>query len=151
MADTKLDRQVKLSGALPAEDRENGLDHLASQLVDDPEGTLVLALCVLDVKSVTHDIVSDVYVPMLRIREIEGVLLDQSPADVREYMRTLREDRRGIEQDPLPDAIDEELADHLDARRDREEAAREDATVAVVPADEDAVVFHPFEKREGRR
>ena len=138
MADTKLDKQLKLSGALPGEDRENGLDHLAPAIVDDPEGTLVFALVVLDTRSVTHDVLSGVDVPMLRIREVEGVMLDDVPGEVRNYMESLRVQRRGAEQDPLPE--DEPLLDHLDA-----------TTVAIVPADEDAVIFNPFQQRGGRR
>ena len=95
MADTKLDKQVRLSGALPGEDRENGLDRLAGALVDDPTGSMVLAVVVLDVKSVNHDIVSDVYVPLMRIREIEAVMRDEAPAHVVEWMLALRDQRRG--------------------------------------------------------
>ena len=138
MADTKLDKQLKLSGALPGEDRENGLDHLAPAIVDNPEGTLVFALVVLDTRSVTHDVLSGVDVPMLRIREVEGVMLDDVPGEVRNYMESLRVQRRGAERDPLPE--DEPLLDHLDA-----------TTVAIVPADEDAVIFNPFQQRGGRR
>lgn len=147
MADTKLDRQVKLSGALPAEDAENGLDYLSGHLADNPEGSLVLALVVLDVRSVTHDIVQDVYVPMLRIREIEAVPLDMAP-DLYERLRDLRIARRGAEQDtlpeePLPDLIDEEVAEW------NEDHARLEDAVAIVPADEDAVVR--FDKNRARR
>lgn len=139
MADTRLDKRVRLSGALPGEDRENGLDYLASRLADDPEGSMVLAVVILDVRSVTHDIVSDAYVPLLRIREIEAVMRDAAPDHVVEYMAALRDQRRG-EQAQL---FDEELPDHLDD----EEQARLDDTVAVVPADADVTLLDPFRGR----
>lgn len=139
MADTKLDKRVRLSGALPSEDRENGVDHLASPLVDDPEGSMVLAIVILDVRSVTHDIVSDAYVPLLRIREIEAVLRDQAPQHVVEYMAALRDQRRGGQAQ----LFDEDLPDHLDD----EEQARLDDTVAVVPVDADVTVLDPFRSR----
>ena len=139
MADTKLDKQVRLSGALPGEDRENGLDRLAGALVDDPTGSMVLAVVVLDVKSVNHDIVSDVYVPLMRIREIEAVMRDEAPGHVVEWMLALRDQRRGE-----PDALfDDDLPDHLD----EEEQARLDDTVAVVPVDADVTVLDPFRSR----
>ena len=139
MADTKLDKQVRLSGALPGEDRENGLDRLAGALVDDPTGSMVLAVVVLDVKSVNHDIVSDVYVPLMRIREIEAVMRDEPPGHVVEWMLALRDQRRGE-----PDALfDDDLPDHLD----EEEQARLDDTVAVVPVDADVTVLDPFRSR----
>lgn len=139
MADTKLDKQIRLSGALPGEDRENGLDRLAGALVDDPTGSMVLAVVVLDVKSVNHDIVSDVYVPLMRIREIEAVMRDEAPGHVVEWMLALRDQRRG-EQDAL---FDDDLPDHLD----EEEQARLDDTVAVVPVDADVTVLDPFRSR----
>ncbi len=138
MADTKLDKRVRLSDALPSEDRENGVDHLSSPLVDDPEGSMVLAIVILDVRSVTHDIVSDAYVPLLRIREIEAVLRDQAPQHVVEYMAALRDQRRGEQAQ-----LFEELPDHLDD----EEQARLDDTVAVVPADADVTLLDPFRGR----
>lgn len=139
MADTRLDKRVRLSGALPGEDRENGLDYLASRLADDPEGSMVLAVVILDVRSVTHDIVSDAYVPLLRIREIEAVMRDAAPDHVVEWMSALRDQRRG-EQAQL---FDEDLPDHLDD----EEQARLDDTVAVVPADADVTLLDPFRGR----
>ena len=139
MADTRLDKRVRLSGALPGEDRENGLDYLASRLADDPEGSMVLAVVILDVRSVTHDIVSDAYVPLLRIREVEAVVREDAPQHVTEWMAALRDQRRG-EQERL---FDDDLPDHLED----EDQSRRDDTVAVVPADADAVVLDPFRTR----
>ena len=73
MADTRLDKRLKLSGALPAENTDNGIDHLAGVLVDDPEGQMVLCIAVLDVKAVTYDVPTGTHVPMLRIQRVEGV------------------------------------------------------------------------------
>lgn len=128
MADTTLDKQLKLSGALPGEMKENGLDYLASRIVQDPEGTLVLAIAVLDTRSITHDVPSGADVPMMRIREVEAVALDDA-GDLYDRLRGLRGARLG--QEALFDE-DQALEDHLDDDRG--------TTVAVVPGDEDGVV-----------
>lgn len=136
MADTTLDKQLKLSGALPGEMKDNGIDYLAPRVTADPEGTLILAIAVLDTRSITHDVPSGVDVPMMRIREIEAVALDDA-GDLSERMRELRSARLG--QADLFDE-DQALEDHLDDDRG--------ATVAVVPGDEDGVVRF---SRGGRR
>ena len=135
MADQTLDRVVKLSGTLPPEDVENGLDHLSARLASKPEDSMVIAIVVLDVKAVTYNVLQDAHVPMMRIREIEAVPADQA-ADLVERLRAMRVERRGAEQDELPAEL--RLEDHLDPN-----------TVAIVPADEDAVV-RPFKKGADR-
>lgn len=135
MADTSLDKLVKLSSALPREDAENGLDHLAQQAYDDPKGTMILGVVVLDVHETKYRPTTDQEVAVVRIREIEAVPLDHA-LDLYERMKEMRVNRRGITQDELPE---EDLPDHLDE------------TVAIVPADEDAVVLNPFDPKKRQR
>lgn len=112
MAETRPDKLVKLSAQLPPSDRENGIDHLAERIADNPKGTLVFALCVLDAKKVDEDIDADTRIPLMRIREIEAIALDDADPALVAALAELREARRGpeAEQDTLPDAP---LEDHL--------------------------------------
>lgn len=137
MADTSLDKLVKLSSALPKEDAENGLDHLAQQAYDDPKGTMIVGVVVLDVHETKYRPTTDQEVAVVRIREIEAVPLDKA-LGLYEQLKAMRTDRRGITQDELP--ADEPLADHLDEPHPD--------TVAIVPADEDAVVTGIFDPKK---
>ncbi len=137
MSDTRLDKRLKLSGALPSENTDNGIDHLAGRLVDDPAGSMVLAVVVLDVRQVVYDLPSDAHVPMLRIQRLEGVLLDDAPQHVRQWLDARRSDRLGAEQLPYDDEDDEGLSDPL------EEAGLADV-VAIVPGDADQAILDPF-------
>lgn len=139
MADTSLDKLVKLSAALPSEDAENGLDYLAQQAYDDPKGTLLAGVVVLDVLETKYRPATDQEVVIVRIRELEVVPLDAA-CDLYERLKAMRIDRRGISQDAL---FDDDLPDHLD----EEEQARLDDTVAVVPVDADVTVLDPFRSR----
>lgn len=114
MAETRPDKLVKLSAQLPPSDRENGIDHLAERIADNPKGTLVFALVVMDAKKVDEDIDADTRIPLMRIREIEAVPLDDADQDLVHALAALREARRGpdAEQDTLPEAP---LDDYLDA------------------------------------
>ena len=142
MADTSLDRVVKLSGALPREDFENGLDHLHARLADNPEDSLGVAVVVFDVKAVTYNVLQDAHVPMLRIREVEAVMVDAAP-DLVERLRAMRVQRRGAEQDELPPELD----DHLEPSSFDDVNEIHPDTVAIVPGDEDAVVRFDSKKR----
>lgn len=137
MAEQTLDRVVKLSGALPREDYENGVDHLSARLAEQPEDSLSVAIVILDVKAVTYNVLQDAHVPLLRIREIEAVPVD-SATDLVERLRAMRVERRGAEQDQLPDELDDHLDDINEIHPD---------TVAIVPGDEDAVVRFDSKKR----
>ncbi|MDO5535218.1 MAG: hypothetical protein Q4F65_11270 [Propionibacteriaceae bacterium] len=139
MADTSLDKLVKLSSALPKEDAENGLDHLAQQAYDDPKGTMIVGVVVLDVHETKYRPTTDQEVAVVRIREIEAVPLDVA-SDLYERMKAMRIARRGVQQDELPE---EDLDDHLDADVHPD-------TVAIVPADEDAVVTDIFDPKKQR-
>lgn len=136
MADTKLDKRLKLSGALPAESAVNGIDYLAAPLVANPAGTMVIAVCVLDVRQVVYDLPSDAHVPTLRIQRVEAVLLDEAPPAVRAWLDARQAERLGADELSLYDDEDS-LSDPL------EDAHLADA-VAVLPHDADKLVRAPF-------
>lgn len=75
MADTSLDKLMKLSAALPSEDAENGLDHLAQQAYENPKGTIIIGIVVLDTLETKYRPATDQEVAVVRIREIEAVRL----------------------------------------------------------------------------
>ena len=145
MAEQTLDRVVKLSGALPREDYENGVDHLSARLAEQPEDSLSVAIVILDVKAVTYNVLQDAHVPMLRIREIEAVPAD-SATDLVERLRAMRVQRRGAEQDELPPDLD----DHLEPSSFDDVNEIHPDTVAIVPGDEDAVVTDIFDPKKRR-
>lgn len=133
MADTTLDKLMKLSAALPSEDAENGLDHLAAQAYENPKGVIIIGVVVLDTLETKYRPATDQEVAVVRIREIECVPLADAQ-DLYEKLQDMRAARRGITQDQLP----EDMEDHLD--EETPWPAEYVDAVAVVPADEDAVV-----------
>lgn len=137
MADTSLDKLMKLSAALPSEDAENGLDHLAQQAYENPKGTIIIGIVVLDTLETKYRPATDQEVAVVRIREIEAVRLDAAP-HLYEQLRDMRTSRRGTTQDELL-GEDEPLEDHLPDEENPWPAEYAD-TVAVVPADEDGVI-----------
>lgn len=145
MADTSLDKLVKLSAALPSEDAENGLDHLTQQAYDDPKGTMIIGVVVLDVLETKYRPATDQEVAVVRIREIEAVPLDSAQHLV-DALKQMRQNRRGTLQDELPDHLDdEEPGDYAPSFDDVNEIHPD--TVAIVPGDEDAVVRFDSKKR----
>lgn len=123
MAETRPDKLVKLSAALPSHDRENGIDHLAELIAENPKGTLVFAVAILDAKKVDEDIDADTRIPLMRVREIEAVPLDAADPGLVRTIVEWREARRGpeAEQDTLPDApLDDHLGDDEDDYDDDE-------------------------------
>ena len=137
MSDTQLVKRLKMSAALPSEHTDNGLDYLADTLVKNPEGTLVLAVAVLDVYECKYRVATGERVPVVRIQRLEGVLLDDAPQHVRQWLDARRSDRLGAEQLPYDDEDEEGLSDPL------EEAGLADV-VAIVPGDADQTVLNPF-------
>ncbi len=132
MADTSLDKLMKLSSALPSEDRENGLDHLAERAYDNPNGTLIIGLVVLDTFETKYRPATDQEVAVVRIREIEAVPVDDAP-DLYDRLKQMRTARRGpeAEQDTLLDAdpgapLDDDPLDYEPTDDDDPDAADDD-------------------------
>ncbi len=137
MSDTTLVKRVKLSAALPSEDTDNGLDYLAQELINNPQGNMVFAVCVLDVLDLNYHVPSDSRVPKMRIKHLEAVLLDEAPPAVRAWLDSRRSERLGAETLPYDDEDEAGLSDPLD------DAGLTDA-VAVLPHDSDNLVHGPF-------
>lgn len=91
---------VKLSGSLPADDR-NGIARIAAALVDNPtQGHWIVAL--VDCTDINQKVESGDVVPTARIRAIEG--FEGHTADAKELRRLLRrayERRTGRVELPL--------------------------------------------------
>lgn len=78
---------VKLAAKMPGDPETNGVDALATTLVDEAEegnGNLRVAIVWFDTSKVTLDTDSGTYVPTIRIRRIEpvGIVGDVDPSIV---------------------------------------------------------------------
>lgn len=86
---------VRLSSKLPGEEEINGLDHLASSLLDNPHQVLV-AICWLDVPKITEDTDKEERVPTIRVRRIEPIAaVDKVPDEIIKLAAELHEARTG--------------------------------------------------------
>lgn len=91
---------LKLAAALPGEPETNGLDQLASTLVDDPEGATVTAIVTFDVRDVRYVVDKGIHVPTIQVRRAEGWLTEDTPTAVRDAMVARGEER--LNRTPLP-------------------------------------------------
>lgn len=86
---------VKLSAKLSKDDETNGLDHLAGELINNPD-QVIAAIVWLDVSKVTHDVDKSTDVPTVRVRRIEPFgPIAKVPADVIKMAAELQEARTG--------------------------------------------------------
>jgi hypothetical protein len=102
---------VKLSSKLPGETEINGVDHLAPDLVKDPE-TIRVAIAFLDVSKVEHDVDAGIDVPTIRVRRLEVVsTVTDAPQAIRDLVDRAVEDRTGRKGLPFEEVevIDDEL------------------------------------------
>ena len=151
MADTQLIKRLRLSASLPSDRADNGIDHLADALVGNPDGSLVLAVAVLSVAKTEYHPDTGESRPTVQIDRIEAVPLDTAPQQVKDWMASLTERRGVTEQEQLPVV---ELEDHLvepSSFDDVNEVPVDPATVAIVPADADAVVTDIFNPKKQKR
>lgn len=86
---------LKLAGALPGIEDINGLDVFADDLVEDPDGTTITAVVILDVKEVRYSIAKGAHIPTLQVRRVEGWLTQDTPQAVRDALVTRQEKRTG--------------------------------------------------------
>lgn len=91
---------MKLASALPGVAEINGLDHLAPAAIKDPDGTLICAVVVFDVKDVRYSVKSGERIPTVEVRRAEGWLMDDTPDEVRDALLRRQEERTG--RAPLP-------------------------------------------------
>jgi hypothetical protein len=98
---------VRLSSKLPGEEEINGLDHLASSLLDSPHQVLV-AICWLDVPKITEDTDKDERVPTVRVRRVEPIdVIAKVPDAILKLAAELFESRTGRRALPF-DVLDVE-------------------------------------------
>lgn len=91
---------VKLSSKLPGDEEVNGLDVLASQLVDNPDQVICAITWFVPTK-ITRDVESGAEVPTLEVRRVEPIgAVDATPRDVVDLAARLYEARTG--KNPLP-------------------------------------------------
>jgi hypothetical protein len=96
---------TKLLGTLPS-GQNNGLDSIASQLVNDPAKAHI-CIVVIDCKKVETDTDSGDVIPHARIRRIEPINEDRSRVAM--MLRRALEERTG--ETLLPFATEEEMED----------------------------------------
>jgi len=90
-----MSASIKLSGALPGIEDVNGLDTFVQNLIDDPDGTTVTAIVILDVKDVRYSVAEGAHIPTVQVRRIEGWLTEDAPLTVREALVHRQEARTG--------------------------------------------------------
>lgn len=91
---------LKLNAALPGITDVNGLDHLAQECINHPEGTLICAVSILEVKEVRYSVAEGAHIPTVRTRRIEAWLMEDTPQVVRDALVSRQEERTGSA--PLP-------------------------------------------------
>jgi hypothetical protein len=92
--------KVRLAGALPGDEEINGLDAIASKLIEQPE-RLRLCLVWVDVRKIEDMTDTGERIPVARVRRIEyaGDAKD-APQELRDLALRLYEERTG--KSPLP-------------------------------------------------
>lgn len=109
-----MSASVKLSSKLPGETDINGIDHLAEDLVRNPEDIRV-AIAFLDVKNVNHDIDAGKDVPTIRVRRLEVVgLVGDAPQSLRDLVDQAVEARTGRKALPF-ESVEPVAADEIPA------------------------------------
>lgn len=137
MADTKLDKVLILRGGTPSDNVNNGIDWLNDRACENPDGFMILAVCVIEVEEASYITKLGGKRAKTHIQQIEAVPLEEAPADVKAWMTARRAERIGAETLPYDDEDEAGLSDPLD------DAGLTDA-VAVLPADSDNLVRAPF-------
>ncbi len=96
---------VKLSAALPGDEETNGLDGIASDLVEQPH-RIQVALVWLDVPKITDNTETGDRVPTVRVRRVEPLgTVEEIPDEIRKLAARAHESRTG--RTPLPfDEVD---------------------------------------------
>ena len=96
---------IKLSSQLPGDEEINGLDHLADDLINDPDQVLC-CLAWMKIKDVRRIIETDAEVLTVEIRRIEPIAtVDATPPAVIKLAAELYEARTGRDPLPFPDIV----------------------------------------------
>lgn len=95
-----MSKTVKLASAMPADERQNGLDALRDELLKTPE-LVRCAFIWYDVRNVNHVVATNEDVPTIEVRKFVPVgLASEIPADMKAAVLKLDEERQG--RTPLP-------------------------------------------------
>jgi len=84
---------TKLLGKLPQDNEQNGLNALASKLIEDPERRHVI-VAIVDCSVVTTNVDTDETEPTIRVLRVEAVNADDD-TDARKMLKRALEKRTG--------------------------------------------------------